>query len=160
MRGIAGIYALVPAFPVPHLPRGISSPTPMRSLPFIALTFALVTSGCASKSTTGREGTSRDRNVLTQADFTAATSDRSLYDAISRLRATWLVRRGSTSLGITAEGDVQVYMDNVKLGGPESLRSVRVEDIALVRFLSASDATTRFGTNHMHGAIMVESRKR
>jgi hypothetical protein len=43
----------------------------------------------------------------------------------------------------------------VRHGDIQSLRSILIEEIAEVRFISASDATTRWGTGHAGGVIQV-----
>jgi hypothetical protein len=50
-----------------------------------------------------------------------------------------------------------VYLNNVRHGGVMSLRDILVTDIQEIRFISASDATTRWGTGHGSGVIMVRT---
>ena len=50
-----------------------------------------------------------------------------------------------------------VYVDGTRRGGPEELRVLRADQIAEMRFMSALDATTRYGLNHDGGAILVST---
>jgi hypothetical protein len=49
-----------------------------------------------------------------------------------------------------------VYVDGGYRGEPYVLRELRSEGIAEIAYLDASSATTRFGTGHDNGAIMVK----
>ena len=48
-----------------------------------------------------------------------------------------------------------VFVDNVPQASIESLRGISARDVQYVRFLSAADATTRYGTGYMAGVIEV-----
>ena len=61
----------------------------------------------------------------------------------------------------TPEGpsaDIEIYLDGRHVGQLESLNSIQAEQIKEIRYLSASDATLRFGTGHTEGAIVVTSK--
>jgi hypothetical protein len=92
---------------------------------------------------------------------------------VQALRSEWLVIRGANSFRETARGttsgfgvsisdpgkeDLVVYLDDARLGGPESLAEITVESIQYVQFLDASAATYRWGAGHSHGAILVSTR--
>jgi hypothetical protein len=80
------------------------------------------------------------------------------YDLVQRLRPQFLRGRGvSTGANGQATGPV-IYLDNVLFGPTDALRQIRAENVKEIRYLNASDATTRWGTNHDSGVIMVTSR--
>ncbi|MEP6690063.1 MAG: hypothetical protein ABJD07_02840 [Gemmatimonadaceae bacterium] len=79
-----------------------------------------------------------------------------MYQAIQTLRGTWLSKRGPAS--INSEGDIIVYLDNNRLGGPRTLRQIDVHAVASARHLSAVEAQALFGLNHPYGAIIVNTR--
>ena len=84
---------------------------------------------------------------------------RTAYDAVSSLRARWLQSRGTdTFLG--KPGEVQVHLDDVRLGGISSLREIPVIDIAYMQFFDPASASARWGLDHGHGAIYVSTRPR
>lgn len=115
----------------------------------------LVTAACASSTPSGRTSARRDARVLT-ADEIKSSAASNMYDVIRSHRPEWLIKRGQTSINL--EGDIVVYVDNVALGGPESLRSIDVQSVQSARFLNASEAQMRYGVGHMHGAIVVVTR--
>ena len=53
----------------------------------------------------------------------------------------------------------QIFLDGVQVGDVESLRSLRTDGVQELRFLSARDATTRFGTGYMAGVIEIITRR-
>jgi hypothetical protein len=129
----------------------------MRSSRLVALVLLLVfTAACASTSTPARRTTGRRDARQLHAEEIKTSSASNLYDAIRSQRPEWLIKRGQTSINL--EGDIVVYVDNVALGGPESLKSIDVQSVQTVRFLNASEAQMRFGVGHMHGAIVVITR--
>jgi hypothetical protein len=114
------------------------------------LLLVLLLGACASAGG-GAEGT---RNVLSQAEI----EDVELawtYEAVLRLRPEWLRTRGHRSMTQTETVGAIVYLDGVRLGGLNALRSVRTADVREIRYLTASEATTRFGTGVSGGVIHV-----
>lgn len=81
------------------------------------------------------------------------------YDAVSTLHPTWLRRRGDDTFGNpSAFGSLVVYLDGVRMGDAETLRQITASAIVTIRHLDAADATSRFGTGHGQGAILVSTR--
>jgi hypothetical protein len=97
----------------------------------------------------------RDRLV---ADEIGATGAANLHDAVSQLRPRWLRRYSPISLQDPEAGDVVVYLDGTKMGGPDALRQLSVDGVVEVQYLSGPNATTRFGPDHVGGAILVRTR--
>ena len=64
--------------------------------------------------------------------------------------------RGRTSF--SAQEYVKVYLDDSLLGAPDQLRQITARSIASIRFLDGNEATTRWGLDHGHGAIVVLTR--
>ncbi len=85
-----------------------------------------------------------------------ATGERNLFDVIERLRPRWLRVRSVTSVR-GAPAPIVVYHNNVRVGGIEVLYSMRIEGIQEARFISATNATTRWGMGHTSGVIEVTS---
>jgi len=110
----------------------------------------LILAACA---TTG--GTSPgSSDVLTRAEIeNSRASD--AYELLQQLRPQFLRGRGSVSMRNPAVGQPVVYKNEVRHGDIQSLRSILIEEIAEIRFISASDATTRWGTGHAGGVIQV-----
>ncbi len=121
----------------------------------LALGLALL--ACTS---TGGGGASpaRSANVLTR-DELASVPELSAYDAVRRLRPAWLQTRGPTTIERTELTGLRIYVDGAPRGDVEELRLLRASDIETMRFLSAREATTRYGTDHADGAVLVSMRK-
>src|SRR5688572_26462912 len=137
-----------------------------RGLRLGALLYLIVV-GCVPPSTTA--GTTRHsarthdeiRSVeidLRRAEFVTA------YDIVRTLRPGLLVsreiargRQPQGTLWQSSHG-IKVYLDGIAYGGLESLATIPAASVLDVRWLSALDATTRFGTGNTAGAILVTSR--
>lgn len=79
-----------------------------------------------------------------------------LYQAIQRLRPQWLVVRGRGSRGARGSPErLVIYLDGTRYGAVGSLRQISPSAVAEIRYYSSSEATTRFGTGHTAGAIVV-----
>lgn len=111
--------------------------------------------GCAPTAGSARV---RDNNVLT-AEEMAASQMTTAYDAIRNLRPTFLRTRGPHTL--QPGGGVQtahVFLDGQKYGDIETLKTMSVQTVREIRYLSASDATTRYGIGYTNGVIEVYTR--
>ena len=91
-----------------------------------------------------------DRETLTPEHF-SYRSFYSAYDAVEALRPSWLNLRGPA-------GAVQVYVDDIHLGGLEALRTIRIPSVQLIRHLDGIQATARYGRGHDQGVIVVTTR--
>lgn len=126
------------------------SSAPRLLVALLALSFGL--SGCASGGG-GGGGDSTPRGSATRIVETelATVTQLDVYAAIQRLRPAWLRTRTGTPPMAHVDGNI--------LGTADMLQSVRASDVQEVRFMSASDATTRFGTNYANGVILVTTRR-
>lgn len=85
------------------------------------------------------------------------------YELIQRLRPQFLRSRGTTSLGGSAGSSkptALVVVDGSPRGDLSALRQVSAMSIEEIRYLSAADASIRFGTGYTGGAILVTTRSR
>lgn len=114
---------------------------------------ALILWGCASA---GTSPTHADTDVITREQIDAYHGE-TVYLLIQSLHANWLQGRGQVSLRGAAP--VRVYVDGVpQYDGVQSLEAMRPRDVQEIRYLDARQATTRFGTGHTNGAILVTTR--
>ncbi len=131
----------------------------IRRISMLGLALVLV-GGCASGG--GEAGATRlasgGRNLIVRSEL-EGTNFTNVYDAVRRLRPRWLRTRGTTSTRGAAPG-MPVFIDNVRSGSTERLESLPIDQVEQVRYVSPSDATTRWGTNMSLGAIEVIMRKR
>jgi len=130
--------------------------TPRSSTVVLLLPFAFA---CASAGGSGSPGAlHRDASVITESEL-RETSVSNLYEAIRNLRPEWLARRSPTTLRPEAESDIVVYMDRIRFGDLETLRTFTPTLATSVRFLSPTEAEAEFGPGHLHGAILVTTRR-
>ena len=136
---------------------------------------ALLTGACASggsssapaaasgaSSTTVRRG---NASLITESEIAGANLE-TIYDVIERLRPNMLRTRGQVGRlsGATdtesgaSSSRIKVYLNGTSIGDTSMLRGIQAASVKQVDYLSSSDATTRFGTGHDAGAILVTSK--
>jgi len=111
---------------------------------------------CAQAART-TAGPTTSRHVLLGDEIQAA-SVATAYQAVARLRPEWLHRRGQMSIRDPSAGAVVVYLDGLREGGATALEAIAAENVLAMEYLDGSEATTRFGTGHAGGAILVRLR--
>lgn len=113
----------------------------------------------ASACVVGAPGPARS---MSQGDITRPELEQilseSAYQAVEQLRPAWLFYRRTPTIS-NPNPEPAVYVDQAKLLALDDLRSIPVQDVERIRFLSSRDATTIYGTGHMWGAIMVTTRR-
>jgi hypothetical protein len=113
----------------------------------------MLLAGCAT-SASSRAPRGADANLLMAAEIEQSNVG-TLHEAIQRLRPHFFFARGRTSMRGPDNPRPAVIVDNVPQTSFESLKAISARDVQYVRFLSAPEATTRFGTGYMAGAIEV-----
>ena len=108
----------------------------------------------ACSSATQRSGAPRSRAILLAEEIVASDAP-TAYDAIARLRPEWLRRRGPISIQDPGAGQAVVYVNGMRHGSLGSLQGIRADTVEQMEYLDAPAATTRFGTGHGGGAIVV-----
>ncbi len=113
----------------------------------------------ASSGQPGRTTPRVDENVITAEELATANAA-NLFDAIRQLRPRWMERGAPQALrGSAYQGELMVYVDRVREGGTEALRSIPLTLVESVRYLSASQAQGEFGLDNTFGAIQVISKR-
>jgi hypothetical protein len=112
----------------------------------------LLAAACTSAATARTP--QRARNVLAAEEIELSNVG-TLHDAIQLLRPHFFFTRGRTSLRAQSSQRPVVIINSVPQASLETLRSISARDVQYVRLLSAPEATTRFGTGYMAGAIEV-----
>jgi hypothetical protein len=117
--------------------------------------------GCSSAPVPARISSDHfdKRNVITYEEIRAArTPGSNAWDLIAQARPTFLRSRGATSFRDPTPVRAVIYLDGILYGKLESLRSLNIEEIREIEFITAGDATTRFGSDHLGGAILIRTR--
>ncbi|MBI4502291.1 MAG: hypothetical protein HY700_14170 [Gemmatimonadetes bacterium] len=100
----------------------------------------------------------RDPRRITAEEIAAKQTAQTAYDLVQALRPTWLSSRGATTI-LLEETGISVYVDGTKRGSIDELRSIPRDQVQEMRFLSATDAATRYGLNNQSGAIEVTTKR-
>lgn len=124
-----------------------------RASPFV-LALALAGAACAP-ARPGGAAPSRDSYIL-RADEIAAANVSTAYDAVMRLRPQFLSGRGRSAFG--DDQGVRFYIDGIPQTSVEDLRSISAGDVVYIRYLSATDATIRYGTGFSTPIVYVLTR--
>ena len=114
----------------------------------VGILLAMVVGALACASGGGGGGHRYSRNVITfeELDGLGAVD---CYEAIQRLRPAWLHPRARRGMPV-------VVLNGVPLRGQaHALHGMQLKGVHEIRLLSALDATTRFGTGYVNGAILV-----
>lgn len=133
----------------------------MRVIRPLVLLMAVLAGACTPQRPATGEFASREMILADQIASARATN---AYEVVERLRPRWMRPRGTTQLPPQGggpqfqENQVQVYLDDQRLGTVESLRAVEIAAVQYIRHYSATEASARWGFNHAAGAIYVSTR--
>lgn len=140
----------------------------MRKGLLVLIAVAALAAACSSGSgsTSGATGATPVRrggqNLITTEEIAASGAGlETAFDIVQRLRPTML-RPRTSSFGTNNQAQqvpVVVYSDEVRLGTVENLRTIPATQVFEIRYISATDATQRWGTNHSSGAIQVITKR-
>jgi hypothetical protein len=127
-----------------------------RTLPLLILAIALLLPAAvhAQDSAKAKLKIKRNPDVISFQEIEAESDTRDAYQLVNRLRPLWLTKRGVGSINLPA-AEVAVYLNGMRIGGPDALRDIPRTGVLEMRFLRGTDATQRFGTGHENGAILV-----
>jgi hypothetical protein len=110
-----------------------------------------LTSGCAHPNS---HLGSVQPDVITEDDIARVHAE-TAYDAVAKLRANFLTRRGSTSVLNTSNPEPNVYLDDVFIGAVAQLKGIKASDVATIRVYRAWEVAARFGNGNLGGVIEV-----
>ena len=122
--------------------------------------FVLAVSACASSGTKSSAARSSD---FIPAEEIAGSGATNAYEAVTRLRPTWLRMHGRASIanGNAYEQVIMVYLDGHRLGDIVSLRMLSTNNLVSMQWLDAARAATvlpGIGSEAIAGAIVIKSK--
>lgn len=127
----------------------------------VGMAAALLAVSCASSGAPARSDsgvrTSRDRSVITLEEI-RESSVRDAFQAVQQLRPDWLRSRGTSSMRSAEPATVVVYVDGQRYGAASTLEQFTVGSFRELRYYSATEATSRWGTGHSGGVIYLSTR--
>jgi hypothetical protein len=126
---------------------------------YLAFALPLVWACSTGAGQAGRTTPRHDANLITAEELAAANAS-NLFDAIRQLRPMWMEPGLPTAFRATSgQSEMMVYVNRVREGGTDALRSIPLLLVESVRFLTASQAQAEFGLDNLHGAIQVITRR-
>jgi hypothetical protein len=125
----------------------------------VALTLACATTGGGG----GPRPASPNKDIILESEIVAiAGRSVNALQVIEKLRPQMLRSRGAGS-PTDASGETsqpKVYVDNIAYGDISTLTNLNATQIREIQFFKSGDATTRWGTGHMGGVILVTMKTR
>jgi hypothetical protein len=100
--------------------------------------------------------------VITAAEIAERAAEASnALQIVQKLRPQMLASRGRFSPADSSEAGAlpRVVVDGVAYGPIENLANLNAISVGEIRYLNATDATTRFGTGYVGGVIVVTTKK-
>jgi hypothetical protein len=137
----------------------------------VSAAFLLTAGACASTGTAGSGGTKASSTRITKPEITASSAS-TAYDVVSQLHPDWL-RPASSNLSGTLGASqtsgtglrqpvVLVYLDGVRLGGTDQLRTLSAASVMSIEFVDSNRVSTvlrDIGTTTPDAAIMVSTKQ-
>ncbi|MEX2529193.1 MAG: hypothetical protein WD960_00335 [Gemmatimonadota bacterium] len=124
--------------------------------PSIVALLTIFTGACAAGGGASVETSSLAPLTVEEIQDVSANN---LYEVVASLRPQWLRSRGSLSISNPSAGEPVVYVNQMRMGSIEVLRELQPLSIVGIQWITASDATTRFGLGHAGGVIQVLTRR-
>jgi len=123
-----------------------------------SLILVLVLAGCGGMATASRGGGAN--MIASELIREASAEGLNVYQVIERNRPQWLnAGRSAPTMGYGEGGRfARVVLNGSLYGDLRDLRRLNTVEVTSIEYMSASDATTRFGTGYAGGAIVVSTR--
>jgi len=116
--------------------------------------WSLVLAACAHASQGGPGG---DPNLITQREIDSSRAI-TAYEAVQKLRGTFLSDRGKTTILGSSSSMPVVFLDGIRYGELQSLRNIAASQVATIRLYRAWEAQQKFGNGLLGGVIEVTTR--
>ena len=124
----------------------------------IAVVSASLSACSAAIATQSGERPVRSSDVLTPAEI-SGTGVTDAYEAIQRFRPLYLNRLRDMGGPSGSQSLLTVYMNDTRLGGVDMLRTVPLDAVRSIQYLSAAEATYRWGPKQPGAVIFISTRK-
>ena len=98
-------------------------------------------------------------DILAASEIALAPGGGSAYDVVLRLRPQFLNARAVSFSPDPYAGRPVVYLDGIRLGGIEELRTISASMVGEMRFLTPVAGNEAFGRYHPGGVIAIRSRR-
>ena len=126
----------------------------MRSAMVVALGLVVAACGGGSSQATTTSRTVRGpADVISEAEINAGVYQSAL-EVVQNLRPNMMRPRS----GAGAQ-PVMLYLDDVRMNDLNGLATIPANRVKEIRYINARDATTRWGTGHDSGVILVTTKR-
>lgn len=99
---------------------------------------------------------SRGSRYIISEDEIRSSSATNAFEAIQQLRPGLLDRDQQRSIDMYSAAEVVIYLNGVRYGNKESLKSISALPIEEIKYLPATEATVKYGTDHAGGAFLIK----
>ena len=127
---------------------------------YFLCTFVLAGTLACSSAGTAAQGSNpaprAERNLLRTADVSEPQRDLTVMQVLRQLRPHFLAGTGALTTG---NSGVVVYQDDSRIGGANALNEILMREVVEIRYLSASEASGRYGPGHEGGVIAIKRRR-
>ena len=137
----------------------------------VTIAFLLTAGACATTGGAGGSTTKSSSTKITKPEITA-TSASTAYDVVSQLHPEWLrptksgmsgalsASQSGSGTALAAAAVVMVYLDGVRLGGIDQLRSLSAASVMSIEFADSNRvATVVRDSGTPDAAIMVSTKQ-
>ena len=100
--------------------------------------------------------TAQDPNVINASELAGSRAENT-YQAIRDIRPELFRSRDSGSLMLFRVRQPAVAVNNTLVGGVEALRSIPVDQVTQLEYLSAWEAGNRYGETFRDGILLVQT---
>jgi hypothetical protein len=119
--------------------------------------------GLAGAPHTAAGAVTRDHSVIDAADM-EPLQVANLYEAVEKLHPEWIRGRQTNRASRDRDGQIlagqaELFIDGARQGSIDLMRSMRVQDVTMIRFYSASEAQAKFGMGNMTTVIALTTPK-
>ena len=115
-------------------------------------------------STTSTDGSRSKSGIITLEEIDGAgLVFTNAYEIVRQFRPQWLIKRGTVNInpgGGQLVDYVVVYVDNIRQGDPESLRTITAQSVQEIEHYNTAQAQRLGPRGHPHGAIVVRTKTR
>ena len=115
------------------------------------LTLTVMTTASAEAQTASRQMVTAEQIYLSGGS--------TVFDGFQVLRSRGVTVRTTSSIQAGQRIPPVLYLDGARLESLDILRSIGYADLDSLVYLDADDATLRYGTGHMGGAIIVRTKR-
>ena len=129
----------------------------------LLIVFVLAVGACATTQTDGSRN--KSGTITLEEIDEAGLVFTNAYEIVRQFRPQWLVKRGTVNINPGGQGGqlvdyVVIYVDNIRQGDPESLRTITAHSVQEIEHYNTAQAQQLGPRGHPHGAIVVRTKTR